>query len=61
MSEPAGGHLPAIEWRRWWRIAAILGCGGLSIVMPGCLLAVAPTGGRLIADGLLDVVLGWTR
>jgi len=50
-----------MKWNRIKCMLAVMACGGLAMLPLGCLVAATPTGGRLLVDGLLDVVLGWTR
>jgi hypothetical protein len=61
MSEPAAGQLLVLKWKRLSRTAAVLACGSLAAVIPGCLLPVAPLGGRLMMNAMLDALLGWMR
>ena len=49
-----------MKWNRIKCMLAVMACG-VAMLPLGCLAAATPTGGRLLVDGLLDVVLGWTR
>lgn len=59
MRRPTARWLLPLKWNRCSRVAAVLCGGSLAAAIPGCLLPVAPTGGRLLIDALLDVLLGW--